>query len=47
MNEFTPEEQFDYSVLEPILGEDNEVIGYFTPEDADEFFSDPTNEMSN
>ena len=47
MNEFTSEEQFDYSQLEPIFGEDNEIIGYFTPEDADEFFSDPTNEMSN
>jgi hypothetical protein len=44
MHELTPEEQADWS--EVILGEDNEVIEDFTPEDADEFFSDPTNEMS-
>ena len=46
MNEYTEIEQFDTSVLdaEPMLGEDNEVIGYFTSEDADEYFSDPSNE---
>ena len=43
MHEFTPEEQFGYS--EPLFGEDNEIVGYFTPEDADEYFSDPTNEI--
>lgn len=53
MNEFTPEEQFDTSVLlegrEPILGEDNEIIGFFDEElpyndpaeVADDYFSDP------
>lgn len=54
MNEFTPEEQFDTSVLEPMLGEDNEVIGYFDEElhyvdpaeIADEFFSDPEAQYS-
>jgi hypothetical protein len=48
MHHFTPEEQFDTSVLEPMLGEDNEVIGYFDEElhyndpaeIADEYFSD-------
>ena len=43
MHEFTPEEQTDWS--EVILGEDNEVVGYFTPEDAAEFFADPNNEI--
>ena len=52
MNAFTDEEQFDYSlVAEPILGEDNEVIGFFDEElpyndpaeVADEYFSDPAN----
>ena len=29
-------EQFDTSVLaDPIMGEDNEIVGYFTSEDAD------------
>jgi hypothetical protein len=38
-------ESFDTSLLaEPMLGEDNEVIGYFTSEDADEYFSDSDNE---
>jgi hypothetical protein len=47
MNDYTEIEQFDTSVLaEPILGEDNEVIGYFTSEDADEYFSDPENQWS-
>lgn len=47
-------EQFDTSVLEPILGEDNEVIGYFDEElhyvdpaeTADEYFSDPEAQYS-
>jgi hypothetical protein len=43
MNELTPEEQVDWSEI--YLGEDNEIIGYVTPEDADEFFSDPKNEI--
>lgn len=54
MNHLTSEEQFDTSVLEPILGEDNEVIGYFDEEShyvdpaeiADEFFSDPEAQYS-
>lgn len=46
MHEFTPEEQFDTSVLEPMFGEDHEVIGYFTSEDADEYFSDPEAQYS-
>lgn len=54
MNEFTDIEQFDTSVLEPMLGEDNEVIGYFDEElhyvdpaeIADEFFSDPEAQYS-
>lgn len=54
MNEFTPEEQFDTSLLEPMLGEDNEVIGYFDEElhyndpaeIADEYFSDPEAQYS-
>ena len=43
MNEYTEIEQFDTSLLleDAILGEDNEVIGHFTSEDAEEFFSDP------
>lgn len=55
MNEFTEIEQFDTSILaDPILGEDNEVIGYFDEElhyvdpaeVADEYFSDPENQWS-
>ena len=46
MNDYTEIEQFDTSVLEPMLGEDNEVIGYFTSEDADEYFADPENQYS-
>lgn len=48
MNDFTEIEQFDTSVLleDAILGEDNEVIGYFTSEDADEYFSDPEAQYS-
>jgi hypothetical protein len=46
MNEFTDIEQFDTSLLEPMLGEDNEVIGYFTSEDADDYFSDPEAQYS-
>jgi hypothetical protein len=54
MHHFTPEEQFDTSVLEPILGEDNEVIGYFDEElhyndpaeIADEYFSDAEAQFS-
>ena len=46
MNDFTEIEQFDTSVLEPILGEDNEVVGYFTSEDADDYFSDPEAQYS-
>ena len=39
-------EQFDTSVLEPIMGEDNEIVGYFTSEDADDYFSDPEAQYS-
>ena len=39
-------EEFDTSVLEPMLGEDNEIVGYFTPEDADDYFSDPEAQYS-
>ena len=40
-------EQFDTSVLaDPILGEDHEVIGYFSSEDADDYFSDPEAQYS-
>jgi hypothetical protein len=47
MNDYTDIEQFDTSVLaDPILGEDNEVIGYFTSEDADDYFSDPEAQYS-
>ena len=48
MNEYTEIEQFDTSVLdaEPMFGEDHEVIGYFTSEDADEYFSDPEAQYS-
>lgn len=54
MHHFTPEEQFDTSVLEPILGEDNDVIGYFDEElhyndpaeIADEYFSDAEAQFS-
>jgi hypothetical protein len=28
------------------FGEDNEIIGYMTPEGIEEFFGDPTNEIS-
>ena len=44
MHDKTPEERVDWS--EVILGEDNEVIGHFTSEDADEYFSDPENEIT-
>lgn len=43
MSDYTLETQIDWSEV-VMFGEDNEVIGYFTPEDADEFFSDPDNE---
>ena len=39
-------EQFDTSLLEPITGEDHEVVGYFTSEDADDYFSDPEAQFS-
>lgn len=42
-------EEFDTSVLEPMLGEENEVYFEYltpTPEDIAEFFSNPYNEMS-
>jgi hypothetical protein len=40
-------EQFDTSVLsDPIMGEDNEIVGYFTSEDADDYFSDPEAQYS-
>lgn len=39
-------EEFDTSVLEPIMGEDNEIVGYFTSEDADDYFSDPEAQYS-
>lgn len=45
MSDYTPEAQIDWSEV-AMFGEDNEVIGYFTPEDADEFFSDASNESS-
>lgn len=45
MSDYTPEAQIDWSEV-VVFGEDNEVIGYFTPEDADEFFSDASNESS-
>ena len=44
MSDYTLDVQVDWS--EVIFGEDNEVIGYFTPEDAAEFFSDASNELS-
>jgi hypothetical protein len=47
MNELLDIEQFDTSVLaDPIFGEDHEVIGYFTSEDADDYFSDPEAQYS-
>ena len=47
MNELLDIEQFDTSVLaDPILGEDHEVIGYFSSEDADDYFSDPEAQYS-
>ena len=40
-------EEFDTSVLaDPIFGEDHEVIGYFSSEDADDYFSDPEAQYS-
>lgn len=46
MNDFTAIEQFDTSALADfIFGEDGEIIGYFTSEDAEEFFSDSENEF--
>lgn len=47
MNELLDIEQFDTSVLaDPIFGEDHEVIGYFSSEDADDYFSDPEAQYS-
>ena len=47
MNELLNIEQFDTSVLaDPIMGEDNEIVGYFTSEDADDYFSDPEAQYS-
>lgn len=46
MNHLTPEEVEDFgNISDVILGEDNEVIGYFDDEDADLYFSDPNNQI--